>query len=440
MRSRSSRSTGRSRRPTPAPRGVDVYLFPAVIGGGLGDIEEVLAGARELARAGFPIRLYRRAGRPLPRWVDGPWDWPPIERCRSIRPRAAAAMTLSPDWGVSAAPGRAARFCRAGPWAEESADVERAYGTASTIHVSLGEFARTLTASGETRERLREGGVPSRELKIRLARARAVGEVDAFRDAFVRFRAFARPNVLHVFASFRPQPAFVREFPNAVETGPLWPSRHVPARKRRDSRSREWVWYASPASAETIAPAVVEGLAQSEPPVHLFVRTARPWPSVRSDERVSVATDPMGAAAWRRRFSRAELRIVTGSRTLLEALELGGPFLYFNGVLGIGPARRRHRPEKVDALLDLARSRGVSSDLLRDLRDFAQGRRVSEVVARAAARRDGWARFPRRLGFRGFAPPYDDAGRFLVSIARALSDRPTGAAQIVADARAGRPL
>ncbi len=57
--------------PAPAPP-VEVYLQPAVVGGGVGDIEEVLAVGRELERLGLPLRLFRESDRPLPRSVGGP--------------------------------------------------------------------------------------------------------------------------------------------------------------------------------------------------------------------------------------------------------------------------------------------------------------------------------------------------------------------------------
>ncbi|MGA9840114.1 MAG: hypothetical protein WBS16_06735, partial [Thermoplasmata archaeon] len=374
MPSGSGRSTGPPRRSTGRPSAVDVYLFPAVVGGGLGDVEEVLAAGRELARAGFRTNLYRSDGRPLPRSVDGPWDWPPVERRSRIAPSSPAALTVSPAWGVSAAPSRPEPFGRGGPWELESGDVERVYGPASTIHVSLEEFARTLPAASENRERLREGGVPDRELGSRLARSRREGELDRLRAAFARYRGFERANVLHVFATLRADPAFGREFPAAVQTGPLWPRRFAPASQRRTPGvRREWVWYASPASAETIAPAVVAGLDGTDPAVRLYVRTDRPWKVALPPGRVEVAGGPVASVSWRRRFAAADLRIVTGSRTLLEAIELGGPFLYFNGVLGTGARRRRHRPEKAVALLELARERGVPAALRRDLADFSRG-------------------------------------------------------------------
>lgn len=430
-RSRPLRSTARSTEARRRRPGVDVYLFPAVVGGGLGDIEEVLAAGRVLRRAAFPVYFWRAAGQPLPRSVEGPWAWPTLRRVPQPVLRHRAALTVSPSWGVSAAPDRPGPLGRGGAWAEESARVEAEYGSDRTVHVSLEEFARTATSLRETRERLREGGVRARALGRRLAEARAAREVEVFRAAFRRFRAFDRPNVLHVFASFRRDPGFTREFPPAVQTGPLWPRRYrrtFPAVGR--ASHREWVWYASPASAEEIAPAVADELAAAKPSVHLFVRSPRPWVSLAHRRGVSVETRPLSPRAWRRRFRRAEVRIVTGSRSLLEALELGGPFLYFNGVLGRGGARRRHRPEKLLGLLALGAASGLAPDVRRDLADFSRGRRVAEVVGRVVRRQGGWRRGPSPVRPRGFAPPYDDAGRLLVTVARALA-RPDGAARAV---------
>jgi hypothetical protein len=422
MPSRLSPSTGRSRRPPRRRRGVDVYLLPAVVGGGLGDIEEVLAAGRWLRRAGYRVILYRRPGRPLPRSVAGPWDWPPIERTNRLAPRAGAALTIAPAWGLSASPEGPGRLGRGGAWAEEASDIERAYGPDRTLHVSLEEFARTLDSRRETRERLREGGVPSGRLSARMNVVRDAGEVEAFRRAFLRFRAFDRPNVLHLFATFRRDRAFAREFPNAVQTGPLWPGRYDPGSKARPGpRSREWVWYASPASAERIAPAVLEGLEGLRPPVALYVRSSRPWPHVPPSERLTLVVEPVAPNAWHRRFASAELRIVTGSRTLLEALEVGGPFLYFNGVLGTGRHVRGHRPEKLRALLALGRSEGAPRTLLRDLREFARGRRVAAVVRAVAGRTRGWDRFRPRPGRPRFRPPFHDAGELILAVAGALA-------------------
>jgi hypothetical protein len=440
MLSRSGRSTDPSTDPSSRSGGVDVYLLPAVVGGGLGDIEEVLAAGRHLAAAGFRLILYRDAGRPLPPNVDGPWDWPPVERRDRVARRSGAALTVAPSWGVSAGPSRPARFGRGGPWEVEARSVERSYGSDRTLHVSLEEFARTLPSAAETRERFREGGVPARAIVPRYRAAEAADEVDVFRSAFRAFRGFDRPNVLHLFATFRPDRTFAREFPEAVQTGPLGSGhRHSAFAPSRTRGRREWVWYASPSSAERIAPAVLAGLAEVRPAVTLYVRSPRPWPSVEGKPGIRVVTAPVAPRAWRSRFRRADLRIVTGSRTLLEAMEVGGPFLYFNGVLGRGAGRRRHRPEKIRAWLDLARRAGVGADLQTDLADFARGRRVAEVVRRAAGRQGGWARFPRSLGPSGFSPARADAGRVLVAVARELSRPGARSVDIVARWRRSNP-
>jgi len=441
MRERSGRSIGPSTDCAAPTRGVDVYLFPAVVGGGLGDIEEVLAAGRYLAAAGFRPTLYRAEGRALPQDVDGPWEWPPVERRRSIDRRGAAALTLAPSWGVSAAPSRPVRFGRGGPWEVECRNVEAAYGPDRTLHVSLEEFARTLSSREETRERFREGGVPAHALPSRLRAAEAAQEVPTFRAAFREFRGFDRPNVLHLFATFRPDRAFAREFPEAVQTGPLGSGHRAPRSSRRRSRSgtREWVWYASPASAERIAAEVIRGLSETRPRVSLWVRSPRPWPTVPGGPWVRLVTDAVPPRAWRRRFRRAEMRVVTGSRTLIEAMELGGPFLYFNGILGRGAARRPHRPEKVRAWLDLARHAGVARALRRDIADFARGRRVSDVVRRAARREDGWAHFPGSLRPVGFPADRSDAGRVIVAVARALARPGARAPEIVARWRGSNP-
>jgi len=262
--------------------------------------------------------------------------------------------------------------------------------------------------------------------------------LDRFRQAFHRFRAFDRPNVLHVFATFRRDPTFAREFPAAVQTGPLWPGRYAPAGRRSSSgrATHHVVWYASPASAERIAPSVVQGLTDRGTKTRLLIRTPRPWTRVRFPTWVEVASAPFSAARWSAEFRTSDLRIVTGSRTLLEALEVGGPFLYFNGILGEASRTRRHRPEKIIALLEAYRQR-LAPDVRRDLGDFARGRRVTPVVRRAADRAGGWRRFPTHWGDPTFRPPFDEGGALIVAVARALARAPTDAAGIVQRVRAG---
>ncbi len=435
----SSRSTDRSPRRPERRDGVDVYLLPAVVGGGLGDIEEVLTAGRRLARAGFSIFVFRKDGRPWPRDVQGPWDWPQHRTVDRLVPEHRAALTVAPAWGVSAAPAAPGPLGRPGPWADEAREIEEAYGPDRTVHASLEEFARTLTILEEDRERLREGGVPARHLGARLASAAARRDRAELERAFRRFRAFERPNVLHLFGGFRPAGGFARQFPEAVQTGPLWPHRFHRLRRPHGPSDR-WVWYASPSSAEAIAPEVVAALGAARRPARITVLSPRPWRTAFHRRTVELVSAPMPPPRWRAMFARADVRIVTGSRTLLEALEVGGPFLYFNGVLGSGRARRRHRPEKIDALLEAARASGWPEELLRDLGDFARGRRVREVVRRAVDRTGPWARFPSPPALRGYPGARRDLGNLLVRVARELARPSSSAREVVACVRReGRP-
>ncbi len=400
--------------------GVDVYLLPAIVGGGLGDVEEVLAAGRHLARAGFPCRLYRSGGRPLPPGVDGPWDWPPVRRSATLTPTGTLAVTIASSWGITARVRRREGERSRGPWTEEAEAIERRYGADRTVHVSFEEFGRALTPRAATAERFREGGVRAREIPARVAAASDLGEIAAYEAAYRDARALDRANVAHLLTTFCRDPAFAKAFPEIVQTGPLWPRRY-PRRRASPRPSEEWVWYASPSSSERIAPRVVAGLARGSPRSRLLVRPSRTWASLPTAPGVEVRDNAVPASEWRRRFARASVRIVTGSRSLLEAIEVGGPFLYFNGALGSGAARRRHRPEKIASLLAVARRRGWAPDLVRDLSDFARGRRIEQIVLRAARSAGGWRRFPRELRPFGFRPPFDDAGAVLVGLARALS-------------------
>jgi hypothetical protein len=306
--------------------------------------------------------------------------------------------------------------------------------------VSLEEFARTLGTRAEARERLREGGVPARAIAGRLRAAERRGELETYRAAYERFRAFDRKNVLPLFATFRFSAAFRREFPEAVQAGPLWPHRYR-SRGRATDRPRsthgEWVWYASPASAERIAPKVLEGLEGVRPPVHLYIRSPRPWRGLPPSACFTLTTEPIRPREWRRRFATAAVRIVTGSRTLLEALEVGGPFLYFNGLLGHGSRTRRHRPEKIVELLEVARRGGVPASLRLDLARFARGVDVSGVVRRTAHRSSGWERLRASTVRAIFPAPFDDAGALLLAIARSLARDEGGASGLVQRVRRG---
>ncbi|MGI0131481.1 MAG: hypothetical protein ACREDK_00045 [Thermoplasmata archaeon] len=408
----------------PTERPVDVYLFPAVLGGGLGDIEEVLTVGRRLAVDGQSLFLFRARGRPLPRDVDGPWDWPRIVRVDRPARSSPWAVTVSPSWGVTSAPERRGPLGRAGTWATESGLVESAYGRDRTLHLSLEEFARTLTSRQQTFERYREGGVATRVVRRRLARGELDAEVARFHHDYVRFRGYGVSNVLHLHASFLPSRAFAREFPNAVQVGPIVYPRAVraagPARPPSPTRPGAWVARVSASSASRLLAAIAAALDRDAPRTRLVVRGGGPPPTGANGHPRWETIGRSPPAMWRRRFVRAEVRIVTGSRTLLEALDLGGPFLYFNGAMGTGRRTRRHRPEKLDRLLAAWARLRVDRALRRDLSDVARLRRVSEVVHRAVGD-PGWARsFPRGIPSLGYPPPFDRGEELLAEVVRAL--------------------
>ena len=394
-------------------RSLDIYLQPAVIGGGLGDIEEVLAVGRRLQRAGWSLRLYRRKERPLPPSVDGPWGWPSIRRIHRLGARAPRAWTVTPWWGVSAFPDPD-RSGPPGPWSVETADIERAYGPEQVVHLSLEEFARTLTSRQQTRERWREGGTAARKIAGRLEGRAAARDIQTFRAAYRKWRAFDRRNVLHLFTGFRPSLAFAREFPEAIQSGPLWPNGfHVQPRR---VRRRDWIWYASPSTSDRLADELARAIPAPRPgvrPLDIEVRGPRRFPLPSSAGIRWRWVEPSSIQDWSRRFRSAELRIVTGSRTLLEALVAGGPFLYFNGVLNQGARTRRHRPEKIEALLAAWQRHGVSRTLRHDLADFSRLRRVTPIVQHALFDRRWATGFPRRSAAVDYTAAGSDGGRLI---------------------------
>ncbi|HYK93628.1 MAG TPA: hypothetical protein VEY07_06265 [Thermoplasmata archaeon] len=415
------------------PGRLDVYLFPAVVGGGLGDVAEVLDAGRWLDRAGFRCRLYRSGGRALPPSVDGPWDWPAIDVVDALRPEAPRALTVSPTWGVSAAPARPEPFGRGGPWATETAEIESVYGVDQTLHVSLEEFARTYSSRRENEERFREGGVPTAEL-ARRARSRDGRRAHrVWVEAFRRYRSLDVRNVLHLMGTFEADATFAREFPEIVQMGPLWPGAYAGGGSGKLDDPPTVLWYASPSSSSRLLPEVARGVARTGRPAQLLVRSPRPLPASGVSSVSYELLSPVPTRLWRPRFRTSALRIVTGSRTLLEALELGGPFLYFNGVLRSRNRNRRHRPEKIVALLRLFRRLGVERRILADLDAFSRGHRVAQVVDRALTDRRWRAGFPTPAEVRRAVP--EGIGEVLTRVARRFAGGALSSSEIVQQAR-----
>jgi hypothetical protein len=435
-RSPSTPSTTRSSpdRRAGARRDVDVYLLPAVVGGGRGDVEEVLLVGRSLARSGYRVEIAR--DRPLPLLDDPSFDRTAIHRTRGVAPAAPRAVTIASQFGITAADGRDEPLGRAGPWALERAEIDRVYGPDRVLHVSLEEFARARPARELAEERWRESGRSARELRRRRRSPEARRERSEFVALYRKFRALDRPDLLALFPTFRRSAAFAREFPEAVQTGPLWPERAADPRSLRDQRMAHVLWYASPSTSDRLAPRLLRGLERTGRPVSLLIASPRRMelpavPGVRA--RFLGRVSPR---AWRGAWSRAHLVIATGTRTLLEAIQSGRPFLYFNGVLGRGRSARRHRPEKIDgwrSIVGAVEEEGVSAH---DLADFARLRRVEEIVAKAIV-----SRGPRRppiaaaIG-RGFPEPFGDGLRLIHHVVERFAAGPDGASELVRAVRA----
>ncbi|MCI4360421.1 MAG: hypothetical protein L3J91_01835, partial [Thermoplasmata archaeon] len=218
--------------------------MPAVVCGGRGDVEEVLLVGRSLARSGHPVQIMRL--RPLQLLDDASFDRTGIRRTRRIRPVAPRAVTVSSQFGVTAADAREEPLGRAGPWSLERAEIDRAYGPANVLHVSLEEFARARPSRVLAEERWRESGRTGRERR-RVRRSRSADRERAeFVALYRKFRAFGVPNLLTLFPTFRRSAAFAREFPESVQMGPLWPDTRSRPRARRRSRGFRVLWYASP--------------------------------------------------------------------------------------------------------------------------------------------------------------------------------------------------
>ncbi|HEY6237597.1 MAG TPA: hypothetical protein VIZ68_00230 [Thermoplasmata archaeon] len=416
---------------------MDVYLFPSVVGGGRGDVEEVLIVGRRLARAGAPVYLLRGPGRRLPTGIDASFAWPPHRKITVPARTRARAITVSSYFGATAEGARGGPLGGAGPWSEERDAVERAYGIGDTLHVSLEEFARTGSARWHAEERWREGGMNRRDRIARRSTPEGRRDLVEFRALYRKFRAFDRSNLLALFPGFLPSGAFARECPESVQCGPLWPSPPQPRyRPGPAGAARSVVWYAGPSSSGRIAGPVLEGLASARVPVRMTVRSSRPMVLRPSGPiRVDVVGS-LPSPAWAARWRRADLAIVSGSRTLLEAIERGVPFLYFNGLLGRGPATRRHRPEKIVGLLRWLRAEHAPLRVRRALSEFSRGRRVPDSVRAALTARGRGTWVPRRSRSSAYPPGFGDAGTLIESLARRFGGEPIDAPSLVRSVRA----
>ena len=435
-RSRSTPTTTRSHRDPARPHRppVDVYLMPAIVGGGRGDVEEVLLVGRALARRGHRVLIAR--SRPLPLLQDRSLDWTGIVRVPRPTPRAAKAVTISSQFGVTASDARPGPLGAAGPWAVERAAIDRAYGPDRVLHVSLEEFQRGRPARYLAEERYREGGRTARSRQSMRSSRAFRQEVAEFVRLYRKFRAFDVSDLLTIFPSFLPSRTFGREFPESVQSGPLWPEPLGHRRQRSPRGPVRVLWYASPSTSDRLAPRLLRALGAQPRPVELTVRSPRPLPLTPPRNVAILAPTARSPSAWQRTWAGTDFAIVTGTRSLLEAIRWGVPFLYFNGILGRGAAARRHRPEKIEGLVEFLRRSGVAPALRRDLAQFSRLQGLEAIVARSLAGRPPLpGSFPRQVA-RGFPPPFGDGITTVADLVQRFAAGRGGARALVREVRA----
>jgi len=397
-----------------------VFVLPAVVGGGRGDVEEIRAAAWSLAREGWRVRCFALPTVPVPIAACEWADWPVRRVERRLGAAMGRAVTLSSQFGITAAPARAGAYGRAGPWASTVAALETAYGPEQVLHLSLEEFARNLPAEVQEVERWREGGRSRAQVRRRRSSRSWASAVARMRRLYRRFRSLDRSNLLVLVPTFRASRTYQREFPEAIQCGPLPPADPElsprpgnPAARRRRGPAR-WIWYASPSTSDRLLDGLLDGARRAHRPLEIEVHGGRRMDRLRPDRAVRFVPSPPGSRrGWLRRFRSSDLRLVTGSRSLLEALAVGGPFLYFNGTTGTGPALRAHRPEKIRSLLAVGRQAGVSPRVLRDLGDFARGRRIAAIVTEALDDPEWAGSFPSDFPLGRFPPSFERADRLI---------------------------
>lgn len=385
----------RGRRPRP------VYLFPVRIQQGWGDVQELAVAAWALERSGEFDLLYLTGGssgatrgdrraEPVDPHDAGPIDFPPVRVVRRPLGRGPAAV-LATWYGTTGRRHDAEGGPLPGTIEDRVERVRAAHGPRSTLVVSLEEFASDQPSSEVLDEGMRQAGWSSARRQRQLASPEGARERALYHRAFGLARGAEREDVLHLVATFRPDPRARREFPFLVPVGPVRPrAPPVPGprrRPRREGRRALVVWYASPASSPAFAGRLLPALARTGVPLDLWVRGCPGAVGTGTGSPTTVRVrelPPSERARWSATWRRADLRIASGSQSLVEAATLGAPMLYFNGLVqGPGEPPRGFRREKLLSLLRGLRAAGAPSQVLRDLEDFADGRNLERVVRRA---------------------------------------------------------
>ncbi len=437
-----------------------VYLFPCRIQQGWGDVQEMAAAAWALHRAGFPLLSLPprpEAGRrPDPRASPveppraGPARFPPVRRV--ARPQGTGrAMVLATWWGVTARTHDADGGPLPGPLESAVGSIVDAHGEGNVLHVSLEEFASDQTSYEALDEGLRQAGWPGPRRRAALKSASGREQCATYHRAFVLARAGERKDVLHLTGSLAPHLPALREFPFLLPVGPFGMARRStrarPPAPPSTRRAPVILWYATRDGAADFARSLLSSLDALDRPVRLEVRAeasvVEALPGRSPGGRVAVR--PLGVlegTAWKARWRRADLRIASGSQTLVESVRLGLPFLYFNGALA-GPhgSSRAFRREKFVSWLRAMQESGSSSLLRKDLSSFADGKGLDSVLRHSllsARWRREFVRDLRRCRS-GLVSSRADGDTFLVEIACRFAESSGPASDLVERLRLEHP-
>jgi hypothetical protein len=370
-----------------------LYLMPSRIGRGWGDVSELARFARALSRTSRtvawvpPTAIPRSDPRVEP--VDPartPLPFPPLQRWSQPRGKGSAVVLIT-WWGVTGRRVDEQGRPLPGPWASTLEVVRAHHGRDRTLVVSLEEFASARTAREVLTQMLWSSGERAQEVPAHLSGPEGTEFLERYRRAYRTYRGLSAPHVLHVVTSFRFDEGAWREFPEMLQVGPAWGH---PPRRAFTVTSGRWriLWYASPPSSLPFARRLTLALRTLKKPMELHIRGAL------GGECGSLASGPargleirfhreLRETAWRRLRQGCRLIITTGSQSLLECLDRGQPFLYFNGIRRTRRGWRPDRPEKIESLLRAREGIGADATVSRDLRDFAAGRNLRRVLGRA---------------------------------------------------------